>query len=167
MVTALSVPAYPDNPTADETSAIGAFEKEISCSVADSAKSVLGSTKDPKVALKLLEKRFGVMRRELQSVLMAELQLTKWDSSGTTYIHCDSMVDLRAELAVGNMGAPHRASTARGHQPVDKVSIFLQWRLSRSCVTDNNGIKLTRRWTCQTQFALPVTKLNGRQTQCE
>ena len=150
------VPAYPANPTADETSAIEAFEKEISCSVADSAKSVLGGTKAPKVALELLEKRFGAMRRELQSVLMAELQLAKWDGSGTTYIHCDSMVDLRAELAVGNMGAPHRASTARGHQPVDRVSIFLQWR-SLSCVTDNNGIKLTRRWTCQTQFALPVT----------
>ena len=78
--------------------------------------------------MELLEERFGVKQQELQSVLMVELQLAKWDGSGTTYIHCGSMVDLRAELAVGNMGVPQRASvpcaTARGHQPVDRFFYF-------------------------------------------
>ena len=44
--------------------------------------------------------------------------------------------------------------TARGHRPVDRVLTFPQSWSSRTCATDNNAIKPTRRWTCQTQFSL-------------
>jgi hypothetical protein len=50
---------------------------EISFQIADSAKTVLGNTEDPKIAWELLEKRHGTKRQGLQPVLMAKLQLAK------------------------------------------------------------------------------------------
>jgi gag-polypeptide of LTR copia-type len=100
------VPADEDAPTEDETLAIEAFEvrrisafMEISFRIADSAKTVLGNMEDPKVAWELLEKRYGAKQQGLQSVLMAKLQLVKWDGSGTIHTHRDTMVDIRTELA--------------------------------------------------------------------
>jgi len=68
------VPADEDAPTEDETLAIEAFEvrrisafMEISFRIADSAKTVLGNTEDPKVAWELLEKRYGAKQQGLQS----------------------------------------------------------------------------------------------------
>jgi len=103
-------PADSANPTASETRAIRAFEvrsisafMEISFRIADSAKSVLGNTKDPKAAWELLEKRFGASQPDLQPILMAKLHLAKWDGSSTIYSHRDAMVDLRTELADAGM----------------------------------------------------------------
>ena len=80
----LIVPADGDNPTADEISAIEAFEvrrssafMEITFCVADSAKSVLGDTDDPKIVWELLEKRFGAKLEGLQSVIMTKLQFAR------------------------------------------------------------------------------------------
>ena len=104
------VPADVNAPTAEETHAIDAFEvrrisafMEISFRIVDSAKTVLGNTEDPKVAWELLEKRYGVKQQGLQSVLMAKLQLAKWDGSGTIHTHHDAMVDIRTELADAGM----------------------------------------------------------------
>jgi len=66
--------------------------------IADSAKSILGDSEDPKVTWELLEKRFGAKQQGLQAVLMAKLQLSKWDGNGTIHTHRDTMVALRAEL---------------------------------------------------------------------
>jgi len=76
---------------------------EISFRIADSTKSVLGNIEDPKAAWESLEKRFGAKQHGLQSVLMTELQLAKWDGSGTIYSHRNTMVDLRTELADAGM----------------------------------------------------------------
>jgi hypothetical protein len=99
------VPADASKPTEEETAAIKAFGvrkvstfMEISFRIADSAKIVLGDTKDPKLAWELLEKRFGVKQQGLKSVLMSKIQLTKWDGSRTIYTHRDYMVDLRSQL---------------------------------------------------------------------
>ena len=66
------VPVDPDNPMADKTSAIDAFEAPISFRIAGSAKSVLGSTEDPRVAWESLEKCCGAKQQGLQSVLMTD-----------------------------------------------------------------------------------------------
>ena len=101
-----TVPADVDNLTADEISAIEAFEvrrssafMEITFRVADSAKSVLGDTDDPKIVWELLEKRFGAKLEGLQSVIMTKLQFARWNGTGTIHTHRDNMVDLRTELA--------------------------------------------------------------------
>jgi gag-polypeptide of LTR copia-type len=67
--------------------------------MADSTRTVLGIMEDPKVAWELLEKRYGAKQQGLQSVLIARLQLTKWDGSRTIHTHRDTMVDIRTELA--------------------------------------------------------------------
>ena len=104
------VPANVSKPTADETTAIQAFSvrcisafMEISFRIADSAKSILSNVNDPKTAWELLEKRFGAKQQGLQSVLLAKLQLSKWDGSGTIHTHRDNMVDLRTKLADAGM----------------------------------------------------------------
>ena len=89
-----------------EISAIEAFEvtrssasMEITFRVADSAKSVLADTDDPKVVSKLLEKCFGAKLESLQSVIMTKLQFARWDGTGAIHTHRENMVDLRTELA--------------------------------------------------------------------
>jgi hypothetical protein len=64
----VAVPAEVDAPTADETRATEAFEvrrisafMEISFRIADSAKTVLSNTEDPKVAWELLERHYGAI----------------------------------------------------------------------------------------------------------
>ena len=98
------------NPTASETSAIKAFEvrsvsafMEISFRIADSAKLVLGDTRDPKAAWELLEKRFGAKQPGMQSLLFTKLLYTRWDGSGTVLSHRKAMVNLRTELADAGM----------------------------------------------------------------
>ena len=98
-------PIDPNNPTADETSAIEVYQvrcisafMEISFRIADSTKSVLGTIDDPKTTWELLEKRFGAKQQGLQSVLLTKLQLSKWDGTGTIHAHHDYMVDLHTKL---------------------------------------------------------------------
>ena len=71
---------------------------EISFCIADSVKSVLGNTKDPKLTWELLEKHFGVKQQRPEFVLMSKLQLAKWGGNGTIHSHRDAMVDLRSQL---------------------------------------------------------------------
>jgi transposase InsO family protein len=75
---------------------------EISFRVADSAKTVLGDTTDPKVAWDILAKRFGAKQEGLQSALISKLQLAQWDSNGSIHTHRDYMVNLRLQLADAN-----------------------------------------------------------------
>ena len=57
---------------------------------------------------------------------------------------------LAARGRVGPMGAPHRASVlcdaAGGHQPVDKVSIFLRLPLSVAVTLPRRGLLLLSRY---------------------
>jgi len=69
---------------------------EISFRVVDSAKDLLGNTRDPVAAWEALEKRFGA-RQEGMS-LIAKLQLADWDRQGAISTHRDYMVDLRTQL---------------------------------------------------------------------
>jgi hypothetical protein len=102
-------PADVDNPTAEETKAKKAWDvravsafMEISFRVADSAKTVLGDTTNPKVAWEVLAKRFGAKQEGLQSALISKLQLARWDGTGSIHTHRDYMVDLRLQLADAN-----------------------------------------------------------------
>ena len=93
-----------------ETNAIEAFEArsisafvDIFIHIPDSAKSILGSIEDPKAAWELLENRFCAKQHGLQSVLLANLHLTKWDGSGTIHSHRNAMVNLREKLVEAGM----------------------------------------------------------------
>jgi len=76
---------------------------EISFRVADSTKSVLGDTQNPKVAWDILAKRFGAKQEGLQSALISKLQLASWGGTGAIHIHQDYMIDLRIQLADAGM----------------------------------------------------------------
>ena len=95
-------PADADHPTPEESKAQEAWEvreisafMEISFRVANSAKSVLGDTQNPKVAWDILAKRFGAKQEGLQSTLISKLQLASWGGTGAIHIHRDYMADLR------------------------------------------------------------------------
>jgi len=103
-------PADADHPTPEESKAQEAWEvreisafMEISFRVADSAKSVLGDTQNPKVAWDILAKRFGAKQEGLQSTLISKLQLASWGGTGAIHIHRDYMADLRIQLAGAGM----------------------------------------------------------------
>jgi len=98
-------PADPSNPTAAEIQGLADWEvrktsafMEISFRVADSAKNVLGNTRDPVAAWEVLEKRFGARQEGIQSSLIAKLQLADWDGQGAISTHRDYMVDLHTQL---------------------------------------------------------------------
>ena len=98
-------PVDPANPTAAEIQELADWEvrktsafMEISFRVADSAKNVLGNTRDPVAAWEALEKRFGARQEGIQSSLIAKLQLADWDGQAAISTHHDYMVDLRTQL---------------------------------------------------------------------
>jgi len=95
----------PANPTATEIQELADWEvrktsvfMEISFRVVDSAKDLLGNTRDPVAAWEALEKRFGARQEGMQSSLIAKLQLADWDGQGAISTHRDYMVDLRTQL---------------------------------------------------------------------
>ena len=103
-------PIDTDHLTAIETSAKEAFEgrqvsayMEITFRMADSAKSVLDNEEDPKATWDHLEKRFGAKQEGVQAMLMAKLQLAKWDGTGIIHAHLDYMVTTRAQLSDAGM----------------------------------------------------------------
>jgi transposase InsO family protein len=103
-------PADENSPTPTETKEIAAWKvrsisafMEISFRVADSAKTVLGGTRNPKVAWDLLAKRFGAKQEGLQSTLISKLQLAMWNGVGSIHTHRDYMVELRCQLADAGM----------------------------------------------------------------
>ena len=99
------VPADRGNVTPDEAAAIEAWDlrsisayMEVSFRVAESAKSVLGSSRSPKDAWEALERRFGARQEGIQSSLISKLQMSEWNGSGSILTHRDYMVDLRTQL---------------------------------------------------------------------
>jgi hypothetical protein len=92
-------PVNTDHPTADETSAIKAFDAcyGIPFRVANSQQSVFSDTEDAKVLWERSE------AGGLQSVLTRSIQITRWDGSGTIHAHRHAMTTLRTELTDAGM----------------------------------------------------------------
>ena len=73
--------------------AISAYQ-EIKYRVGDTAKSVLGKSRDPKTVWDILEKRFGSRQEGLQESLINKLQRAAWDGKISILTHRDVVVDL-------------------------------------------------------------------------
>ena len=82
---------------------------EITFRVADSAKSMLGSSQSPKDAWDALERRFGARQEGIQSSLISKLQMAAWNGSGSILTHRDYMVDLRSQLRDAGMNLTDQA----------------------------------------------------------
>ena len=72
--------------------------QEIKLRICDNANGVLGQCMDPKVAWKILERRFGSHQEGLQASLVTKLQQAAWNRKGSILAHRDFMFDLHAQL---------------------------------------------------------------------
>ena len=101
------IPAIPNAPTPQEVSDVAAYDlraisayQETKYCVGDSAKSVLGKSRDPKIVWDILERRFGSRQEGLQESLINKLRKAAWDVSKMSILtHRDTMFDLRTQLA--------------------------------------------------------------------
>ena len=107
IVSTITRPAPLDvaNITPQEAALIEAFElraisayQEIKFRVGDTAKSVLGTSRDPKTVWDILERRFGSQQEGLQDSLINQLQRAAWDGKTPMLTHRDYMFNLRAQL---------------------------------------------------------------------
>src|SRR5882757_8923112 len=99
------VPADATNITPQEVTDIDAFDlraisayQEIKYRVGDTAKSVLGKSRDPKTVWDILERRFGSRQEGLQESLINKLQKAAWDGKTSILTHRDVMFDFRTQL---------------------------------------------------------------------
>jgi hypothetical protein len=103
-------PADKNSPTPTETKEMAVWKvrsilafMEISFQVADSAKTILGGTRNPKVTWDLLAKQFSAKQEGLQSTLISKLQLAMWNGIGSIHTHHNYMVKLQCQLADASM----------------------------------------------------------------
>ena len=100
------VPAVPNQPTPDETREINAWKlrsarayAEIALRLEDEYGETISTTDNPHTAWTMLETSYGAHQSGIQSVINAELTLTKWDGQTPTTTHRDHMKALRTRLA--------------------------------------------------------------------